>query len=145
MESYPFYSIKKRTLLALAGSVWLIAGFNVTRMGLVAFGQLERISPLYFALTVLIFAIFGTLFYRMAHKHTNRILSYKESRRPFWNFFDLKAYLIMAFMMGGGITLRSSGLLPVSFIAFFYTGLGLALALAGVLFWFFYLRNNAQS
>ena len=41
----------------------------------------------------------------------------------------------MAFMMGGGIWLRSSGLVPDVFIAFFYTGLGCALALAGVLFW----------
>ncbi|MGN0677710.1 MAG: hypothetical protein ACI4K5_08180, partial [Ruminococcus sp.] len=42
---------------------------------------------------------------------------------------------IMAFMMGGGIWLRSSGLVPDVFIAVFYTGLGLALALAGVIFW----------
>ena len=41
----------------------------------------------------------------------------------------------MAFMMGGGIWLRSSGLVPDVFIAVFYTGLGCAPALAGVLFW----------
>ena len=41
----------------------------------------------------------------------------------------------MAVMMGGGIWLRSSGLLPEVFIAVFYTGLGCALALAGALFW----------
>ena len=39
----------------------------------------------------------------------------------------------MAVMMGGGIWLRSSGLVPDVFIAVFYTGLGCALALAGVL------------
>ena len=41
----------------------------------------------------------------------------------------------MAFMMGGGIWIRSSGLVPDVFIAVFYTGLGCALALAGILFW----------
>ena len=53
-------------------------------------------------------------------------------------FFDLKAYLIMAFMMGGGIWLRASGLLPNAFIAVFYTGLGYALAVAGIVFWWIF-------
>ena len=57
-----------------------------------------------------------------------------------WHFFDLKAYLIMAVMMGGGIGLRFSGLLPEIFIAVFYTGLGCALALAGILFWILFFR-----
>ena len=56
---------------------------------------------------------------------------------PFWYFFDKKSYLIMFFMMSMGIGLRASSLLPEGFIAFFYTGLGCALALSGILF----LRN----
>ena len=40
----------------------------------------------------------------------------------------------MAVMMSGGIALRSSGLAPERFIAFFYTGLGASLLLAGLLF-----------
>lgn len=36
--------------------------------------------------------------------------------------------------MGGGIGLRAYQLLPNFFIAFFYTGLGCALALAGIVF-----------
>lgn len=37
-------------------------------------------------------------------------------------------------LMTGGIWLRSSGLAPERFIAFFYTGLGVSLLLAGLLF-----------
>lgn len=37
-------------------------------------------------------------------------------------------------LMTGGIWLRSSGLVPERFIAFFYTGLGASLLLAGLLF-----------
>ena len=37
-------------------------------------------------------------------------------------------------MMGGGIGLRAAGVFPNQFVAFFYTGLGCALALAGILF-----------
>lgn len=58
-----------------------------------------------------------------------------EALLPVWRFFDLKSYCIMAVMMGGGIWLRTSGLVSDSFIAIFYTGLGCALTLAGVLFW----------
>lgn len=46
---------------------------------------------------------------RMSKKHTKQILGY-EGDRPFWHFFDLKAYLIMACMMGGGIGLRAAGI-----------------------------------
>lgn len=45
----------------------------------------------------------------------------------------------------GGIWLRSSGLAPDIFIAVFYTGLGLALALAGVLFWIMFARYRDDS
>ena len=61
------------------------------------------------------------------------ILGYEE-RRPFWHFFDWKAYLIMTCMMSGGIGFRAAGIFPEIFIAFFYSGLGLALALAGIIF-----------
>lgn len=40
----------------------------------------------------------------------------------------------MAFMMGGGIGFRAAGIFPEVFIAVFYTGLGCALALAGIAF-----------
>ena len=41
---------------------------------------------------------------------------------------------MMAIMMTGGISLRAFGLVPNWFIAFFYTGLGASLLLAGLLF-----------
>ena len=47
-----------------------------------------------------------------------------EDYKPFWNFFDLKAYIIMACMMGGGIGFRAAGIFPDIFVAFFYSGLG---------------------
>ena len=41
---------------------------------------------------------------------------------------------MMAVMMTGGISLRAFGLVPNWFIACFYTGLGIALALSGMSF-----------
>ena len=130
----PFYHVKKRTLLAVAGCVWLIAGFNVARLGVLSYIALERIEWWHIALSVVVFCAFGMMFYKMSMKHTKRIKGYAEKTRPVWNFFDLKAYIIMAVMMGGGIWLRNSGLAPDVFIAVFYTRLGCALGLAGVLF-----------
>lgn len=128
----PFH-VKKRTLLAVACLVWLAAGINVARLGLLSYGSIS-VSPLHIALSLLVFAAFGAMFFAMSRKHTRRIKGYPETYRPIWHFFDLKAYVIMAVMMGGGIWLRASGLAPEVFIAVFYTGLGSALALAGVLF-----------
>ena len=71
--------------------------------------------------------IFGMMFFKMSKKHTKRILGY-EAIHPLWHFFDLKAYMIMACMMGGGIGFRAAGIFPDIFIAFFYSGLGCTLA-----------------
>ena len=118
--------------MLIAGIVWLIAGFNVARLGILSY--LEMAPQWYlFLLTIAVFSLFGTMFYKMSQKHTKRIMGYEEYR-PFWHFFDLKAYIIMVCMMGGGIGLRAAGVFTDTFISFFYSGLGCALALAGVIF-----------
>ena len=84
------------------------------------------------------------MFFKMSMKHTRRIKGYPEEYNPVWNFFDIKGYIIMAVMMGGDIRLRYSGLVPDVFIAVFYTGLGIALALAGVLFCIMLIRERTS-
>ena len=144
MERTPFYHVKKRALLAIAGSVWIIAGFNVARLGILSYQMIWPASVLWIVLSLVIFGLFGAMFLSMSRKHVKRIEAFEQSTKPFWNFFDLKSYLIMAFMMGGGIWFRSSGLTPAWFIAFFYTGLGLALAVAGVCFWVNFFRFRPE-
>ena len=126
------FHVKKRILLLIAGIVWLIAGFNVARLGALAYFIIESKWYLYL-LSIAIFIVFGRMFFKMSKKHTKRILKY-EDYKPVWNFFDLKAYLIMAFMMSVGIGFRAAGIFPDIFIAFFYSGVGGALTLAGILF-----------
>ena len=83
------------------------------------------------------FALFWQfVFGKLVKKHTARILSYPDIPHFFLKFFDRKAFFIMAFMIGGGIALRLSGIAPEQFIAVFYSGLGSSLFLAGILFWF---------
>ena len=75
-------------------------------------------------------------FIRTNRQHTiaSRISAYEEEPHLFLKFFDVKSFIIMAVMMTGGIWLQSSGVAPDRFIAFFYTGLGASLLLAGLLF-----------
>lgn len=125
--------VKRNTLLLLACLVWSAAGFNILRIGLIAYPAYR--SVLNFLLSALVFAVFQKFIFRkLVKKHTNRINLYIEERHFFLKFFDRKAFAIMAVMMPGGIGLRVSGLAPDRFIAVFYTGLGAALLLAGLLF-----------
>ncbi len=67
-------------------------------------------------------------------KHTVRIRERPEARLPFWDFFDTSSFIVMVIMMAGGMELRLSHLVPNWMIAFFYSGLGIALFLCGVRF-----------
>lgn len=125
--------VQRKTLLLLACLVWAAAGFNILRIGLLAYAP--YISVLHILLSVLVFWVFQTfIFGRLVKKHTERIRGYREEYQFFLKFFDVKSFVIMAVMMTGGIYLRVSGLGPEVFIAVFYTGLGAALLLAGILF-----------
>ena len=126
------FCVKKKTLLLIAGIVWMIAGFNVARLGVLSYLNIDRKWYMYI-MSIVVFLLFGIIFFKMSRKHTKRILGY-EDYRPFWHFFDWKAYLIMTCMMSGGIGFRAAGIFPEKFIAFFYSGLGMALASAGIIF-----------
>lgn len=127
--------VKRNTLLLIACLVWTAAGFNILRIGLLAYLAYRGIVN--YLLTALVFAVFQIfIFGKLVKKHTSRIRTYQEERHFFLKFFDGKSFAIMAMMMTVGVWLRSSGFAPERFIAFFYTGLGASLLLAGLLFGF---------
>lgn len=134
------FQVKKQNLLIIAALVWVAAGVNILHIGLEAYAE-GYVTTLNEVLSVAVGLVFwfGT-FYKLTKKHTQRITNYEEQHQYFWHFFDLKSFIIMAIMMTGGIALRVSGIAPSVFIAVFYTGLGSALALAGILF----ARNRMQ-
>ncbi len=134
------FQVKKQNLLTIAALVWVAAGVNILHIGLEAYAE-GYVTTLNEVLSVAVGLVFwfGT-FYKLTKKHTQRIKNYEEQHQYFWHFFDLKSFIIMAIMMTGGIALRVSGIAPSVFIAIFYTGLGSALALAGILF----ARNRMQ-
>lgn len=131
--------VKKHTLLLIACIVWAIAGFNVLRIGILAYPKYLSIRNV--ILSLLVFTVFQIfIFGKLVKKHTARITEYEDDRQFFLKFFDIKSFIIMAVMMGGGITIRACNLAPERFIAIFYTGLGASLLLAGILFGIHYLK-----
>lgn len=125
--------VKRNTLLLLACLVWSAAGFNILRIGLLAYPP--YLTVLNLCLSVIVFVVFQKfIFGKLVNKHSARIGAYVEEKHLFLKFFDRKSFIIMAIMMSGGIGLRTSGLAPDCFIAVFYTGLGASLLLAGLLF-----------
>lgn len=135
--------VKKRTLFLLAGIVWGLAGFNVLRLGVIAYNSM--VTPFRLFLSAVVFILFQKgVFGRLVKKHTARILSSEKERFWFWEFFDGRSFAIMAFMMTMGISLRAFHLVPALFIAVFYSGLGASLFLAGILFFLQFLTIHTS-
>ncbi|EPI44411.1 hypothetical protein CG392_01125 [Gardnerella vaginalis] len=132
--------VSKNTLLLIACLVWGFAGFNILKIGVNAYSNF--LTPINFTLSLAVFVIFQVfIFGKLVKKHVSRINAYKENKQFFLKFFDVKSFIIMAFMMTFGIVLRATNIAPERFIAVFYTGLGSALALAGLLFGYHFAKT----
>lgn len=133
----------KRTLFILGGALWSFAGGRVLTLG---FGDLFRNAKnpsLFLILSLLVFFIFYKfIFSKMAKKHLKRIVNSDLVKHCIFSFFDVKGYIIMAFMITGGISLRNSGIVNPIYLGSFYLGLGLALFLSGVLFFLWGVNFN---
>ena len=129
------FRIKKQPLIAVAGVVWLLAGLNVAILGVRAAIDMRGVAAIILIALVggaiAVFSAFHSLFSKLVKKNAQRIADLEGERHLVFRFFDRRSYIMMTVMMTFGIVMRATGLFPNWFIAFFYTGLGLALALAG--------------
>jgi len=135
--------IPKNHLMLIAGLVWCAAGAMVCVIGLPLEFGLAPSHLILLPLAAVIFLVFYFfVFSRLVRKHTGRIRARAEDRLPFWHFFNASSWVVMAVMMGGGMALRLSHLMPDWMIAFFYSGLGVALLLCGVRFLGVFARKD---
>ncbi len=135
--------IPKNQLLLIAGLVWCAAGGMVSMIGLPLEFGLAPAHLILLPLAAVIFLVFYVfVFSPLVRKHTRRIRARAEDRLPFWHFFNASSWAVMAVMMGGGMALRLSHLMPDWVIAFFYSGLGVALFLCGVRFLGVFARKD---
>lgn len=135
--------IKKTYLFVIAGLLWVFAGGMVLSLGL---KSLYAYHPIWiYPLALVIYLIFYLkVFSKLVKKHEKRIMNDEASRLAVWMFFDKKSYIIMVIMMSMGIMLRKLNILPVSFISYFYTGLGLALLSCGLRFVYLYFKHKDE-
>lgn len=129
--------VMKQQLLILAGIAWIIAGFNVLKIGLDGYRNYFNIINI--SLSGIIFFLFWKfVFSKLVMKHHVRILNYAQESVAFYLFFDRSSYIVMIMMITMGVLIRKFMLLPMQAIAIFYTGLGSALFLAGSMFIYLY-------
>ena len=131
-----------RALLVTAGIVWIVAGANILRIGVVTWASQSHYGLFRAGEAIVVFLLFFNLvFKRLFYKHTQRIERKGDRNCPF-SFFDAKGWIVMCFMILFGILARTCRWLPETFIAVFYTGLSAALIVTGVLFLRYRYRNK---
>ena len=83
---------EKQNLLLLASLVWMIAGFNVSRIGIETYAEYQTVIN--YIVTIIVFLLFlvHELFYKLTNKHTIRIQGYEEEKQLFYKIFDLKSF-----------------------------------------------------
>lgn len=136
------YGVTQHTLLITAGTIWLLAGINILRIGLMCWIGDHQYWWFKVCEASLIFLLFfGIIFHKLYKKHTLRISQKKGKHCPF-SFFDVKGWIVMVFMITIGVVVRVYHLLPNSFIAVFYTGLSLALIGTGLRFIRYWWKNK---
>ena len=126
--------IPTKHLLLVNGLLWTAIGVKIALTGVEYYRRLDSIHWWYFLLSAIVFAGFWFMFTGVVRRYAARIMSMTEPRTSIFKTFSVKGYLIIAFMITLGITLRRIPHIPDSFIAWFYCGLGPGLLSAGIRF-----------
>ncbi len=136
--------IQKEKLLIVDGVAWFIAGVNVAAIGFAALlGYAGWKLALMVSGAIAVFTLFRVrIFSPMAKRNEVRIRAYDDALQSPLRFLDKRGFIIMGFMMLLGFGGRALGLLPEAFVAFFYPGLGFALAVTGFGFFLRYFGRE---
>jgi hypothetical protein len=133
-------SADKRVLVFLAGTMWCAVGVMLVNFAIqwvsITAGN-ERIV-LYAAGFLAAMAIHHFGFLKVADKNLRRLLPLSQKRCVF-SFMTWKSYILVAFMMTLGITLRHSSI-PKPYLSVLYNGIGLALFLSGIRYFRFFIK-----
>ena len=126
--------IPTKYLLLVNGLLWTAIGTKIALIGVDYYGRLESVPWWYYLLSAVVFGLFWFMFTGVVRKYAERIMAMPDPRTSIFKTFSVKGYLIIAFMITLGITLKQIPQVPDSFIAWFYCGLGPGLLSAGIRF-----------
>lgn len=146
---YLNFSVSKRTLLLEAAIVWMFAGVMLLFRGS---SMLEASSDYsWFKIIGCIcsgFIFFVLIFLKISRKHVHRIINLNEDHHQFFEFFDLRSYLMMLGMISLGVFLRKTSIVPLGSLSLAYITMGIPLLLSSFRFyhrWFYYLPAFGRS
>ena len=127
--------VRKIHLLAINGLMWTAIGTKISITGINHYliAPAEKLWWM-IPLSVLVFAGFYMMFTGIVRKYSERVHALPGPKEPIYRTFSLKGYLIIAFMITLGITLKYIPGMPEPFFAWFYLGLGPGLLSAGIRF-----------
>lgn len=99
------FRVNRRTLLLIAGCVWIIAGINILRIGIITWLNDAHYWLFKVGEAIVVFLLFFQfVFRRLFVKHSERISQKGEKNCPF-SFFDVKGWTVMIFMILNSATL----------------------------------------
>ena len=118
----------------IASAIWGIPGINIAVKGFRTY-MLMNPDDLWWLMliTIAVSIFFFIIFRRVVRKYSERIASLPDSVM-IWQIFPPKGWILLAIMMGLGITLKYIPGIPMSFTASFYSGLGPMLIVSALRF-----------
>ncbi|MCX6230558.1 MAG: hypothetical protein NTZ33_03345 [Bacteroidetes bacterium] len=133
--------IKTSNLLIIAGIVWFSVGLMLCNFAYHWMTHYEGKYTLLIVFLGLVFAVAFAIFKfkHFADKNIKRIQAKAEKSCAF-SFMSWQTYIIVAFMMTGGIMLRHSSL-PKEYLSILYIGIGGALSLSSFRYFSIYFTS----
>ena len=126
--------IRRAHSYVIAAAIWGIPGINIAVKGFRAYMLMNPDDLWWLMLITLAVSIFFFVLFRLVvRKYSERIASLPDSVM-IWQIFPPKGWILLAIMMGLGITLKHIPDLPMSFTASFYSGLGPMLIVSALRF-----------
>lgn len=138
-------AVSKRSLLFIAGSVWLIGGGILIARALIILIKTDHmLSFEFFSGLILGICFYIFLFTKISKKHITRISLIKVDYPCFFSFFNFKSYVMMIIMISAGIILRQSHILDPEYLYTFYLIMGIPLFFSAIRFFIAGIKNTIQ-
>ena len=126
--------IRRAYSYVIAAAIWGIPGINIAIKGVKTYMLMTPDDLWWLMLITLAVSIFFfIIFRRVVRKYSERIASLPDSVM-IWQIFPPKGWVLLAIMMGLGITQKHIPDVPLSFTASFYSGLGPMLIVSALRF-----------
>ena len=124
--------IRRAYSYVIAAAIWSIPGITIAVKGFRTY-MLMNPDDLWWLMliTIAVSIFFFIIFRRVVRKYSERIASLPDSVM-IWQIFPPKGWILLAIMMGLGITMKHILDVPMSFTASFYSGLGPMLIVGGL-------------